>query len=71
MRGGAPETSEIVEQAIRVWNFCEGWNPERLPVALACVEVADADLLVEVLVEIKGYMAERKAFQERVAAEKR
>jgi hypothetical protein len=45
---------------LKVWSFCEGWNPDRLPIALAYFEVEDVDLMVSQLLALNDLMAERR-----------
>jgi hypothetical protein len=45
-RARMPPLTRENEQAFAVWQFCEGWNPERLPLAVAWHGVEDVDLLI-------------------------
>lgn len=53
-------------EAMRAWNFCEGWNPERIPYAAAWLDCADVDRLTYLLLAIRDrtnawHEAQRKA----------
>lgn len=49
--------------AIRVWNFCGGWDPVRVPYAVAYFAVTDVDLLMDLLMVIRGRVEARQAAQ--------
>lgn len=51
------------EQAIDVWRFCGGWNPDRLPLAVAYYEIDDVDLLITQLMVINDAVETYKAAQ--------
>lgn len=50
-----PENRAVCE----IWDFCGGWKPEALPVALAFHDVVDIDFLVEQLKLIRDRIAAR------------
>lgn len=56
-----PPLTREGSEALKVWDFCEGWEPERLPFALAFFDVSDPDLVIELLLEMRTYMAQRAA----------
>lgn len=62
-----PPLSAVEDQAREVWDFCEGWQPERLPVALAFIRVEDPEMLIELLKEMRAYLHERNEFEQRMA----
>jgi hypothetical protein len=47
-----PDLSSENSLALEVWRFCAGWNPERLPIAVAYFGVEDVDLLIAQLITI-------------------
>ncbi len=49
--------------ALRVWNFCGGWDPVRIPYAVAYFNAPDVDLLVELLMVIRARIDARQAAQ--------
>ncbi len=44
-----PALSPENEIVIAVWNFCCGWNPQALPLALAFYDVRDIDYCLQQL----------------------
>ena len=53
MLGPLPELSATAEQAVRCWNWCGGWFPERWPVFAALHEVSDWSALAELMLAIR------------------
>lgn len=52
-RAAAPALSSECEQAVAVWNFCGGWQPATLPLAVTWHQVADVELLIHLLLAIR------------------
>ncbi len=48
-----PELSPQALTAMRCWNFCEGWRPERWPLFGAFHDVADWAAVVELMQAMK------------------
>lgn len=55
-----PAIAMTTEQTFALWRFMEGWHPERLPVALACVPVEDAGLMIHLLQVLRDVFEERR-----------
>lgn len=47
------------EVVIQVWEFCGGWQPHILPVALAYYGVRDPELMIEQLLALRDLAAKR------------
>lgn len=54
-----PALTRDNELVISVWNFCEGWNPDRVPAAVAFFGVDDMDALMILLLALRKYMEAR------------
>jgi hypothetical protein len=48
------------EMALAVWNFCGGWKPEALPLAVAYFAIDDPDALIESLITIRDELDKRE-----------
>lgn len=51
------------ELALDAWHFCEGWQPDRIALAAAYLEVADVDLLTDMLLAIRNTIARHQQAQ--------
>jgi hypothetical protein len=58
-----PDLIPANELAFKVWRFCAGWNPERIPIAATYYGVEDVDLLVEQLMELRATIDAHEAAQ--------
>lgn len=58
-----PELTPENQRAYSVWRFCAGWNPDRLPLAVAYYEIQDVDLLIGQLMAINDAVEAHKAAQ--------
>jgi hypothetical protein len=58
-----PKLERENELALEVWRFCGGWNPERLPIAVAYYAIEDVDLLITRLLAIDGAISAHQAAQ--------
>lgn len=58
-RARRPLLTRESELAIVVWNFCDGWNPATLPLAVEYFDVRDCGTLVGLLLALRQYMAKR------------
>ena len=45
---------------MKVWSFCDGWQPERLPLAAAFYGIDDLESLTSTLLSLRSYMASRE-----------
>jgi len=53
-RAGAPALDPIGDLVLRVWDFCDGWNPERIPAALAMFGgTGDVPLIVHLVMTLR------------------
>ncbi len=43
---GKPPLTADNEQVLKVWRFCEGWDPALLPLAAAYYDITDVDFLL-------------------------
>lgn len=48
-----PESDTKALQAIHCWNFCGGWNPERLPIYDAIYGIEDWEQMADLLIAIR------------------
>jgi hypothetical protein len=55
--GAAPELGVDAERARDCWNFCDGWQPERVPLYDALYGVDDPDLLLELMLVLRRAQA--------------
>lgn len=56
------------ETVIAVWNFCGGWNPDALPLALAFYDVKDCDAMITLLLALRVYFDKRAALERETVA---
>jgi hypothetical protein len=63
-RSSRPRLTRDNELVIAVWNFCAGWNPQALPLALAYYEIQDADFMIAQLLALRRKIDEHAAAQE-------
>lgn len=64
MRPGLTPENDV---ALKVWRFCEGWHPERIPLGAAFYGVDDIELLVEQLMALRDTISAHKAAQQRAS----
>lgn len=58
-----PALSEDNQRVLDVWRFCEGWNLERLPLAVAWFAVTDVDALIEQLQTLRNAVEQQQALR--------
>jgi hypothetical protein len=58
-----PNLSDEAEAAIRVWNACDGYYPERIPAVVALLDVDHVDGLLERMQAIRIGMKELNEHQ--------
>jgi hypothetical protein len=46
-------------RAVGVWSFMDGWNPERLALAVGLYDIHDVDDLVERLMVLRDILKDR------------
>jgi hypothetical protein len=51
--GDLPILSAQAELAVRCWNFCDGWAPERWPIFAALHDVGDWHALADLMQAIR------------------
>jgi hypothetical protein len=57
--------------AMKVWRFCVGWNPERVPIAAALYGVDDLETLYGDLLVIDNAIKSHEEAQRKAQAMKR
>lgn len=70
-RGMRPTLTRDNEQALEVWDFCGGWNPERIPMAAAFYGINDLGELVTRLLAIRDRVEAHGRAQREAAGGKR
>lgn len=64
-RAGRPRLSPANEVVIDVWRFCDGWNPDRIPMAAAYYGVDDLEFLVKQLLALDDTIRAHKDAQQK------
>jgi hypothetical protein len=58
-----PELTPENQQVLQVWDFCQGWNPEQIPIAAAFFEISDLDFLMTQLLVLRERIARHQEAQ--------
>lgn len=48
-----PSLSHENAVVVQIWNFCDGWNPQALPLALAYFDVEDTEMVIDLLLALR------------------
>lgn len=54
-----PELLPDAAEALHCWHWCEGWNPDRLPLYAALYPVADWSVVLDLLQHIRAQVSQR------------
>lgn len=63
MPAAGSELSAANERVLAVWEFCGGWKPDLLPLAVAWCGVEDADFLIGQLILMRDRIADHARAQ--------
>lgn len=63
----APPLTRDNDQVLDVWAFCEGWNPERLAIAVEYFGVRDVDALIDGLQVLRDTLRKHAKAQQEVS----
>lgn len=66
-RAQRPPLSDANALVLQVWEFCGGWNPQALPLALAYYDIDDAGLMLDQLLALKALIDARAEAQRSAA----
>lgn len=50
---GRPALTAFNRQVLKAWHWCGGWQPERIAAAAAHLDIADVDLLTDLLLLVR------------------
>jgi hypothetical protein len=58
-----PALSPDNDLVVQIWNFCDGWNPQALPLALTYFDVQNVEFILDQLILLREKIAAHEAAQ--------